>query len=104
LSGISNKYKVQLSEIRKYNNLPEGEPIFSGQEIFVPGVVIPKAAAAAPTSSSSRPSLGSSQQFISKGGQFIWPTTSPTRFISQGYYSYHRALDLNRLNGWELYS
>ena len=108
LLGIANKYKVQLPEIRKYNDLPEGAPIFAGQEIFIPGVVVPKPTVAVPAKTgsggNSHPSIVGAPQFLPKGGQFIWPTSSPTHFISQGYYSYHRALDLNRLNGYDLHA
>ena len=103
LSGISKKYRIALTDIRKYNNLPEGEPIFSGQEILVPGVVAPK------STSIGRPGgitadTGALASRLPSGGQFIWPTESPTHFISQGYKNYHRALDLNRLNGWGIYA
>ena len=102
LSGISKTYNIGLADIRKYNNLPEGEPIFSGQEILVPGVVAPKA-----TTTSGKKidaDTGALAGRLPSGGQFIWPTESPTHFISQGYRNSHRALDLNRLNGWGIYA
>ncbi len=102
LSGIAKKYKIALADVRKYNNLPEGEPIFSGQEILVPGVVAPKPAGS--SKSGITADTGALAGRLSGGGQFIWPTESPTHFISQGYKSYHRALDLNRLNGWGIYA
>lgn len=103
LSGISKKYKIALADVRKYNNLPEGEPIFSGQEILVPGVVAPKPAAATGKSGITADTSALASR-LPGGGQFIWPTESPTHFISQGYKSYHRAIDLNRLNGWGIYA
>ena len=109
LSGISKKYKISLTDIRKYNNLPESEPIFSGQEILIPGVVAPKPAggsstATATKSSSVQANTGAVATRLPGGGQFIWPLESPTHFISQGYKNYHRAIDLNRLNGWGIYA
>ena len=105
LLGIANKYKVQLSEIRKYNDLPEGQPIHAGNELLIPGVVQSKPTATSTTGSAgSKQNIGNVPQFLPKGGQFIWPTTSPTHFISQGYRSYHRAVDLNRLNGWSIHA
>ncbi|MFA5010006.1 MAG: M23 family metallopeptidase [Patescibacteria group bacterium] len=103
LSGIAKKYKTALADIRKYNNLPEGEPIFSGQEILVPGVVAPKTTTSG-SGSSITSSTGALATALPGGGQFIWPTESPTHFISQGYKNYHRAVDLNRLNGWGIYA
>jgi len=103
LSGISKKYKIALTDIRKYNNLPEGEPIFSGQEILVPGVVAPKASGSGKGTTIDA-DTGALATRLSGGGQFIWPTESPTHFISQGYKGGHRALDLNRLNGWGIYA
>ncbi len=102
LSGISKKYKIALADIQKYNNLPAGEPIFSGQEILVPGVVAPKSASTGRSGITA--DTGALAGRLSGGGQFIWPLESPTHFISQGYKSYHRALDLNRLNGWGIYA
>lgn len=106
LSGISKKYKISLADIRKYNNLPDNEPIFSGQEILVPGVVAPKPAST--TKGGSKATInadtGALAGRLPGGGQFIWPLESPTHFISQGYKGGHRALDLNRLNGWGIYA
>lgn len=102
LSAISKKYKIALADVRKYNNLPEGEPIFSGQEILVPGVVAPKPAGVGKGKIDAE--TGALAGRLPGGGQFIWPLESPTHFISQGYKSYHRALDLNRLNGWGIYA
>lgn len=106
LSGIAKKYKISLADIRKYNNLPEGEPIFSGQEILVPGVVAPKSSSTSGGGGGStiNSNTGALAARLPGGGQFIWPLESPTHFISQGYKSSHRALDLNRLNGWGIYA
>lgn len=107
LVGISKKYKIALADIRKYNDLPENQPIFAGQEILVPGVVAPKSTATSVNRGSSRGQTvptGSYAVRLPGGGQFIWPLESPTHFISQGYKSSHRALDLNRLNGWGIYA
>lgn len=104
LSSIAARYKVSVDHIVRYNNIDPSAPIFSGQELLVPGIVAPK--------------LPSSGQYIPGGdatglpafnpaadsGQFIWPTSSPTHYISQGYWYAHKALDLNRLNGWGVYA
>ena len=108
LSTIGRKYRVSVDDIGKYNALDTSQPIFAGQEILIPGVVAPK------SPSTSTPIAGG-QASLSRGnvantispdapGQFIWPTQTPTRFISQGYRGSHRALDLNRLNGWGIYA
>ncbi|MEZ4210303.1 MAG: peptidoglycan DD-metalloendopeptidase family protein [Patescibacteria group bacterium] len=108
LSSISRKYKVDVDEISRFNNLDTSQPIFAGQEILIPGVVAPKAPTANQTSTGSSATItpsGVASSIIADGqGQFIWPLQSATHFISQGYKSYHQALDLNRLNGWGIYA
>ncbi|MFH0905666.1 MAG: M23 family metallopeptidase, partial [bacterium] len=103
LSSLAKKYHVSVDDIVKYNGLQKDQPIFSGQEILVPGVVVPKQTASA---NRYAPSAGSVPSYSTSGGagQFIWPTQTPTHFISQGYSGRHRALDLNRLNGWAIYA
>jgi len=104
LSTIAKRYKVNVDDIVKYNGLDTSAPIFSGQELLVPGMVAPKS-----SSGSQYVPSGNIQGLpgfnpSASAGQFVWPTTSPTHFISQGYRTYHRALDLNRLNGWGIYA
>jgi murein DD-endopeptidase MepM/ murein hydrolase activator NlpD len=98
LSSISRKYKVSVADITKFNGLDTSQPIFSGQEILIPGVVAPK-----PTSAGGQPTItsggGPAKITPDAKGQFIWPLQSATHFISQGHRGSHRALDLNRLNG-----
>ncbi len=104
LSTIAKRYKVSTEDIIKYNSLDASAPIFAGQEILVPGLVAPKSAGQTQYVPSGNlqglPSFNPS----ATAGQFVWPTTTPTHFISQGYRAFHRALDLNRLNGWGVYA
>jgi len=101
LGGIANKYKVKVEDIQKYNELTTGDPIHVGQELLIPGAVVPKA--------QSVPIAGGNVNVpaFSPGqlpGKFIWPTETPTHFISQGIRRGHVALDLNRLNGLGIYA
>ena len=105
LSSISKKYNVAVSEITKFNGIDSAQPIFSGQELLIPGVVAPKAASS-PSGGRATISPGNVPSSISPDakGQFIWPLQSATHFISQGYKSGHQALDLNKLNGLAIFA
>lgn len=98
LGGIANKYKVNLDDIQKYNELTTGDPIHVGQELLIPGAVVPKVVA---SPGGSLPSYNPTPQ---TAGKFVWPLESPTHFISQGARKGHVALDLNRLNGTSVYA
>lgn len=104
LSTIAKRYKVNVDDIVKYNGLDTSTPIFAGQEILIPGMVVPKSSSGSQYVPSGNiqglPNFNPS----ASAGQFVWPLTSPTHFISQGYRTYHRAVDLNRLNGWGIYA
>lgn len=110
LSGLSNKYKVNVAEISKYNpTIETDQPIFQGQEIFMPGVVAPKATTPTSTTPGS-PRVTPSRQgnvpstILATPGQFIWPTQVPTHFLSQGFKRGHTGLDLPRQNGFGIYA
>ena len=102
LSAIANRYKVKLDDIEKYNGLTADTAIHAGQELLIPGAVMSKAQAVAPSAGSNVnvPSYNP----ISYSGMFFWPTETATHFISQKPRFGHMALDLNRLNGWGLYA
>ncbi len=105
LSSIATRYKISVDNLLRYNSINKDEPIFAGQQLLIPGIVAPKLASG-------------SQQYVPSGdvtglpsfnpaadtGQFVWPTTSPNHYISQGYWYAHKAVDLNRLNGWGIYA
>ena len=81
LSTIAKRYKVNVDDIVKYNGLDTSAPIFSGQELLVPGMVAPKS-----SSGSQYVPSGNIQGLpgfnpSASAGQFVWPTTSPTHFI-----------------------
>lgn len=101
LSSIANRYHVKVDDIIKYNGLIPGDPIFAGHELLIPGAIVPKTTAA--PSSSSKVGVPAFNP-TPYSGRFIWPTETPTHYISQGYRSGHRAIDLNRLNGWGIYA
>ncbi len=101
LSSLANRYKVSMDDIQKYNGLTADDSITTGQELLIPGAVMPKAQTA--------PVAGSKLNLpaynpVPYSGQFVWPTTNPTKFISQKPRSGHMALDLNKLNGLGIYA
>ncbi|RLC37450.1 hypothetical protein DRH29_01840 [candidate division Kazan bacterium] len=103
LSTIASRYHVSVDDIVKYNKINREDPIFSGQEILVPGVVAPKTSGGRYVPSGDVANLPAFNP-LSGSGQFVWPTSTHTHFISQGYYYRHKAIDLNRLNGWGIYA
>lgn len=105
LSSIASRYRVSVDDVIKYNKINREDPIFSGQEILVPGVVAPKTSGSASTYTPSGNVAGlPAFNPLAGSGQFVWPTSTYTHFISQGYYYRHQAIDLNRLNGWGIYA
>lgn len=94
-----------MDDVTKFNNLDSSQPIFSGQELLIPGVVAPKASSGTSGGGSTIAPSGVSPSINPVGtGQFIWPLQSATHYISQGYRGGHAALDLNRFNGTGIYS
>lgn len=102
LSVIANRYKVKIDDIAQYNNLSTDEPIFAGQELLIPGAIVQKSSGQSYSASGnvSVPSF----KTVPYSGKFVWPTESPTHYLSQGYHRWHRAIDLPRSNGWGLYA
>jgi len=101
LSSLATRYKVKVDDIQKYNGLTTGGAIITGQELLIPGAVIPKAQTSPQSGSSVNVPTYSPVPYT---GKFIWPTESPTHFISQMPRKGHMAVDLNRLNGWGIYA
>jgi murein DD-endopeptidase MepM/ murein hydrolase activator NlpD len=101
LSSIANRYRVKVDDIVKYNGLTAGDPIFAGQELLIPGAIVPTVTAT--KSGGSKVNVPGFNP-TPYSGRFIWPTETPTHYISQGYRGGHRAVDLNRLNGWGIYA
>jgi murein DD-endopeptidase MepM/ murein hydrolase activator NlpD len=101
LSTIAGRYHVKVDDIIKYNGISADAPIFASQELLIPGAIVPKATAVpAKGGRVSVPNFNPTPY----SGRFIWPTETPTHYISQGYKSYHRAIDLPRTNGWGIYA
>lgn len=101
LSSLASRYKVSSDDIAKYNGLTTSATIVTGQELLIPGAVMPKAQAT--------PTAGANVNVpayspVSYSGKFIWPTETATHFISQKPRRGHMALDLNKLNGWGIYA
>lgn len=106
LSTIASRYKIAVEEIVKYNGINQSDPIHAGNQLLIPGVVAPKASSGSSSTYSPTGNTTAVAAFnpTASSGQFAWPTSTHTRYISQGYKNYHKALDLNRLNGWAIYA
>jgi len=101
LSSLAKQYKVNIDDIAKYNGLTTNEAIITGQELLIPGAVMPKAQATPkPGTNMNVPAYSP----VPYSGKFIWPTETATHFISQKPRTGHMALDLNKLNGWGIYA
>ncbi len=97
LDGIAKKYKAKADDIRKspLNNLGSGGNLLIGSRIVVPDGVKPFEAQVVDNKQRSTPSgpvvVRPGQAPVAARGRFIWPTRG---FISQGYWQFHRALDI----------
>ena len=99
MSAIAKKYDVDLEIILEYNNIDSPEHIFPGEEI-----VIPNGIKSQPVSPERQQYLASLQRndyqtadvdpnFQTASAGLIWPLPAARR-LSQGYLSYHRAIDV----------
>ncbi len=102
LSTIANRYHVKVDDIIKYNNISKDDPIFAGNELLIPGAIV--SASSSPTYSKSGNISVPNFNPVPYSGKFVWPTSSPTHYLSQGYRLWHRAIDLPRTNGWGIYA
>jgi murein DD-endopeptidase MepM/ murein hydrolase activator NlpD len=88
LDSLAAKYKVSAQDIADVNNLPDASVVL-GQTILVPG------ASGGPMPASKS---GSGSGSSSRGGGFVWPVAG-RNYISQYYWSGHRALDIAASEG-----
>lgn len=101
LSTIANRYKVNIDDIAKYNGLGSDSTIHAGNELLIPGAIVQSSGSSYSSSGNvAVPNFNPTPY----SGRFIWPTESPTHFISQGVRAGHRAIDLPRTNGWGIYA
>jgi len=102
LSTIANRYGVDVDDIVQYNNISKDNSIFAGNELLIPGAIISTSSNQAYSKSGniSVPSFNP----VAYSGKFVWPTSVPTHYLSQGYHAWHRAIDLPRTNGWGIYA
>ncbi len=98
IDGIAKKFKAKADDIRKspLNNLGSGGNLLIGSRIVVPDGVKPFEAQVVDnnqrsTASSPVVSVRPGQAPVAARGRFIWPTRG---FISQGYWAFHRAIDI----------
>jgi murein DD-endopeptidase MepM/ murein hydrolase activator NlpD len=88
LDSLAAKYKVSAQDIADVNNLPDATVVL-GQTVLVPGA----SGGAMPASKS-----GSGSGSSSRGVGFVWPVAG-RNYISQYYWSGHRALDIAASEG-----
>jgi murein DD-endopeptidase MepM/ murein hydrolase activator NlpD len=93
LQGIAKQYKVEVDAITsyEYNGLQEPYELVAGQHIIVPGgqkPYVPRVVHAYTGAVPSSATKGS--------GSFVWPASGR---ITQGYLSYHKAIDIGAPTG-----
>lgn len=102
LDKYADKYKVEKRLIAKANNL-EGEIIYPGDELLIPGAkpiqkTQPRLVASSRSSSSERASGGAvviKDPPVSGGGSATGSFVKPTSgILTQGFHSYHYAWDI----------
>lgn len=101
LEGIAKKYKVDVSAIvsSEFNNLSEPYQLVVGQRIMVPEgkkPEVPRVVTAQP-----QPQVAAPRGALVGTGRFIWPTSGQ---ITQGYWAYHRAIDIGSPIGTLIYA
>ncbi len=100
---LAERYKVDPQLIVDANYLFKPFNLEVGSELIVPGATIPKPSApAAPSTPAVSSVLASQGEFIGGSGRFIWPTSNRT--VSQGYHSYHPAVDIPRPKSGPIYA
>jgi murein DD-endopeptidase MepM/ murein hydrolase activator NlpD len=106
LSAIAKRFRVEESDIINYplNRLTGASTLIVGAQLVVPQGIKPDAprAAAAPAP---RRAPSASPQGVAGGGSpsgaFMWPTNGT---ITQGYYVFHRGLDIAAGLGTPIYA
>jgi murein DD-endopeptidase MepM/ murein hydrolase activator NlpD len=98
IEGIAKKFKATADDIRKspLNNLNAGGNLLIGSRIVVPDGVKPFEAQVVDNNQRSSASgqviaPRPGQAPVAARGRFVWPARG---FISQGYWAFHRALDI----------
>jgi murein DD-endopeptidase MepM/ murein hydrolase activator NlpD len=86
LDSLAAKYKVSAQDIIDVNNLPDTNVVL-GQTLLIPG------ASGGPMPASKSGSRSPSGGGSYTGGSFRWPI-SGSSYVSQYYWSGHRALDI----------
>ncbi|MBU0648071.1 M23 family metallopeptidase, partial [Patescibacteria group bacterium] len=116
ISSISEKYKSDLDDIRKWNDF-DTEDLSIGQKIILPGGKVPPPPKPQvpvyttptnnytynyqPDSVSTAPPGGSGS------GQFGWPTAGMTitqYFGSTSFNPWHTGIDIDSRSGWDIYA
>jgi murein DD-endopeptidase MepM/ murein hydrolase activator NlpD len=106
LAGIAKRFKVEPSSIENYQLNDFGGGLQAGAKIVVPAGIkaVVERAVAAPSVTQRR--APSNQAGVSVGsgaatGAFSWPTQGT---ITQGFWAYHRALDIANSIGTPIYA
>lgn len=101
VAGIARRFKVEPEDILRepLNGMTDGSGLMAGAKIIVPnGVKSSGSDAPAPSRRIAAPAASASGDG-SATGSFIWPTNG---YISQGFWSYHRGIDIANSIGTQI--
>lgn len=104
LAAIARRFKAEENEIiaEPLNGISDSSSLMAGARIIVPNGVKGAAAASAIAPAPSRRIAAPAAAGVGSGaatGAFVWPTNG---FISQGFWSYHRGIDIANSIGTQI--
>ncbi|MFA4931058.1 MAG: M23 family metallopeptidase [Patescibacteria group bacterium] len=116
LSSIAEKYKSDVEEIKKWNDVGNG--ISAGQKIILPGGQVPPPPAPVTVVNNSSNSNNSSYNYTAAPdysaapggagtGQFGWPTSGMTitqYFGATSFNPWHTGIDIDSRSGWDIFA
>ncbi len=98
IDKIAKKYKVEIEDVTRQNQLEEDEVLLADSALIIPGgkktVVVPTV-----NYGNNAPANPSAYSYVGGSGRLIWPTLGSAQ-LTQGYHGGHYAIDIgNRAKG-----